>query len=242
MKRIIFVFFSLFLVFPSLSFSGVYKGLEPGVSKKSDADRILGRPIKEIVKGERYGYDPKGTGAHQLNISFNKQTQVIEGIEIFPESPTIKAKYQKWLGLKVPTVTQKHSNGNLVEYYANEGIALLYSGPQDTYPIAIFAHVNPLTFQKKTVEGKPPTELITGKWRWFNGLIVEITGGGMVAKDSRGNMVDSGSWRVIDASKRKFEMKWRAGWTDTLTLSPDNNSLEGTNQANGHVSAKRIAQ
>jgi hypothetical protein len=89
---------------------------------------------------------------------------------------------------------------------------------------------------------KSPTELITGKWRWFNGLIVEITGGGMVAKDSRGNMVDSGSWRVIDASKRKFEMKWRAGWTDTLTLSPDNNSLEGTNQANGHVSAKRIVQ
>jgi len=242
MRKILFLFLSLFLLFlfPPFSFSGVYKDLEPGISKKSDADRILGKPIREIVKGERYGYDPKGTGAQEINISFNKQTQVIEGIEIFPESPTTKAKYQKFLGLKVPTVTQQHSNGNLLEYYADEGIALLYSGPQDTSPIAIFAHVNPLTFLKKAVEGKPPTELITGEWRWFNGLIVEITGGGMVAKDSRGNMADSGSWRVIDASKRKFEMKWRAGWTDTLTLSPDNNSLEGTNQTGGHVSAKRI--
>ena len=90
--------------------------------------------------------------------------------------------------------------------------------------------------------GKPPIELIIGKWRWFNGLIVEITGEGMVAKDSRGNMVDSGGWRVIDASKRKYEMRWRAGWTDTLTLSLDNNSLEGTNQVNGRVSANRILQ
>jgi len=64
-----------------------------------------------------------------------------------------------------------------------------------------------------------------------------------VAKDSRGNLVDSGSWRVLDVSKRKFEMRWGSGnWVDTLTLSPDNNSLEGTNQTNGHVSAKRITK
>ena len=414
-------------------------GLEPGLSKKSDADRVLGKPLREIMKGEKYEYDSKGIEARQLTISFNKATQIIEMIEIFPQRSITKAKYQKWLGLKVPEVTQKHSNGNLIEYYVDQGIAFLYSGPQDTYPIENFAHFNPLAFQKKiagektvtperkmeaskkipervepprpgdvasvlledtfesengqkgalnyrgfknwdVIQGsvdligrgfwdhfpdhglhvdmdgttrqagtlsskrifrlepgsyqlefdlagnpfsgpntvtvrlgmgynevftlnqkepfrkimrnisvstmedarlvfqhaggdndglfldnirlarftsqstvtprgydqamdKSPTELVTGKWRWFNGLIVEITAGVMVAKDSRGNMVDSGSWRVLDVSKRKFEMRWGSGnWIDTLTLSPDNNSLEGTNQINGHVSAKRIAK
>jgi hypothetical protein len=157
MRRFIFIFFSIFLLFPTPSFSGVYKGLEPGLSKKSDADKVLGKPVRETVKGERYEYDPKGTGARQLSVTFNKQTQVIEGIEFFPQKSITKANCQKWLGLKIPTVTQKHSNGNLVEYYGDEGIALLYSGPQDTSPIAIFAHVNPLTFQKKTVEERTVT-------------------------------------------------------------------------------------
>ena len=157
MRRFLFVFFCFFLLFPPLSFSGVYKDLEPGLSKKSDADRILGKPVRETVKGERYEYDPKGTGARQLSLTFNKQTQVIEGIEFFPQKSMTKANCQKWLGLKTPTVTQKHSNGNLVEYYADAGIALLYSGPQDTSPIAIFAHVNPLTFQKKIVEERTVT-------------------------------------------------------------------------------------
>jgi len=439
MRRILFIFFCFFLLFPSLSFSGIYKGLEPGLSKKSDADKILGRPVREIVKDEKYEYDPKGTGARQINITFNKQTQVIEGIEFFPERSITKANCQKWLGLKIPTVTQKHSTGNLVEYYADEGISLLYSGPQDTYPIEIVANFNPLPLRKK-IEGektvtpgkmeaskkipereepsrpgdvasvlfedtfesengrkgqlnytgfknwdviqgsvdligrgfwdyfpdhglhvdldgttgkagtlsskkifrleqgsyrlefdlagnplsgpntvtvrlgrvynevftlgkkepfrkitrnisvstmedtrlvfqhaggddqglfldnirlsrltsqstvtprgyydqamdKSPRELITGKWRWFNGLIVEIKGGGMVAKDSRGNMVNSGSWRVLDASKRKFEMRWGGGdWIDTLILSHDNNSLEGVNQRNERVSANRITR
>jgi len=437
MRKILFLFLSLFLLFPSPLFSGVYKDLEPGISKKSDVDKVLGKPIREIVRGEKYEYDSKGTGARHLTIRFYKQTQVIEAIEFYPQKSITKANCQQLLGLKIPTVTSKSQKGNLVEFYVDEGIALLYSGTQDSYPIECFSHFNPLPLRKK-IEGektvtpgkmegskkipekiepplpgdvaavllednfesengqkgalnytgfknwdviggsvdligrgfwdhfpnhglhvdldgttrqagtlsskrifrlepgtyrlefdlagnpfsgpntvrvylgrgysevftlnqkepfrkitrnlsvstmedarlvfqhaggdndglfldnirlvrltpqstvpprrydqvmdKSPTELIIGRWRWFNGLIVEITGGGMVAKDSRGNMVDSGSWRVLDASKRRFEMKWRAGWTDTLTLSPDNNSLEGTNQANGHVSANRIAQ
>jgi len=152
MIRILFVFLFPFLLFPTLSFSGIYMGLEPGLSKKSDADRMLGKPIKEIVKGERYEYDPKGMEARQLAVKFNKATQVIDGIDIIPQRSITKAKYQKWLGLKNPTVTKKYSNGNLVEYYVEEGIALLYSGPHDSYPVACFTHFNPLLLQKKTVE------------------------------------------------------------------------------------------
>lgn len=229
--------------------------LEPGISKKSEADRVLGKPIREIVKGERYDYDPKEADTRRLSIKFNKGTQIIEGIDIYPQGSITKAKYQKWLGLKTPQMTWKNQNGNLIEYYMDEGIALLYSGPQDSYPVECFSHFNVwLLEEKKTSEVavlppkeraavKSPTELIIGKWRWFNGLIVEITSGEIVAKDNRGNMVNSGSWRVLDATKRKFEVKWRGGdWVDTLTLSPDNNSLEGTNQRNERVSANRITK
>lgn len=157
MRRILFVFFCFSLLFPSPSFSGIYTGLEPGFSKKSDADRVLGRPIREIIKGERYEYDPKEIEARQLSVRFDKQTQVIDWIDIIPEKSIAKAKYQKWLGLKTPTFTQKHSNGNLVEYYVEEGIVLLYSGPQDSYPVACFTHFNPLLLQKKAAQERTGT-------------------------------------------------------------------------------------
>lgn len=113
----------------------------------------MGKPIREIVKGERYDYDPKEADTRRLSIKFNKGTQIIEGIDIYPQGSITKAKYQKWLGLKTPQMTWKNQNGNLIEYYMDEGIALLYSGPQDSYPVECFSHFNVwLLEEKKTSE------------------------------------------------------------------------------------------
>ncbi len=49
-----------------------------------------------------------------------------------------------------------------------------------------------------------------------------------------------GSWRPLDPDKKKYEVFWRDRWTDTLTLSPDGNSLVGTNNDGETIEAKRI--
>lgn len=238
-------------------------GLEPGVSRKSDVDRVMGKPIKELVKGERYEYDPRGMDARQVAVRFNKQTQLVEGIDIVPQRSIPKTKYQKWLGLKVPDVTKKYSNGNLVEYYFDQGIVLLYSSPQDTSPIACFSHFNPLLAQQKSAVEKPVSrdtktevgkktpaseenrrseESIMGQWRWFNGCTVIINAGGSMVSLSDGKIVSSGKWKAL-VGARQYQLEWKeGGWVDKLTLSSDGKTLQGKNQHGGLVNGTRIVQ
>ena len=48
--------------------AGTFEGLEPGRSSRADADRVLGTPIREIVAGVRYDYDPSKYGARRISI------------------------------------------------------------------------------------------------------------------------------------------------------------------------------
>ena len=146
----------LFLTFSDGSFAGSFSGLEPGRSKKSDVDKTLGRPVREILKGERFDYDPKEADTRRISIQFNRSTQLIETIDIYPRESILKAKWKEWLKLTDPRMIWKDPKGNLVEYYADQGIALHYSGPQDSYPVEYFSHFDPALLEKEIAKEKAP--------------------------------------------------------------------------------------
>lgn len=91
------------------------------------------------------------------------------------------------------------------------------------------------------VREEPSTEpIIVGKWVWFNRGVVTVNRDGTMTHHLGGKKRNSGTWRLIDAAERKFELKWKiGGWIDTLTLSLDGKKLKGTNNRGTPVSGTR---
>jgi hypothetical protein len=78
---------------------------------------------------------------------------------------------------------------------------------------------------------------IIGRWLWIKPTEHEyeiLPNGTLIC----GGAVH-GSWRPLDPNKKTYELFWRDRWTDTLTLSPDGNTLVGTNNEGEVIEAKR---
>ena len=131
-------------------------GLIPGVSTKQDADRILGKPIKEVKKGIRYDYDPKPFRAGRISILFDAHTRTIEFIDLYFKQKHDKSWYRNALKLKKPSGTDIDDEERLIEFYETVGISLYYDGPKNTYPIRYFSHYDTALFEQKeekSIEG-----------------------------------------------------------------------------------------
>lgn len=123
--------------------AGDFEGLRPGVSKKADADRVLGPPLREVLRGQKYDYDPSKHDARRISLKFNPNTQVIETIDLYFQVPYPKAQFQKWFELGAPARTASEANGNLIEYYLPQGVALHYTGPDAASEVDWFSHFDP---------------------------------------------------------------------------------------------------
>lgn len=76
---------------------------------------------------------------------------------------------------------------------------------------------------------------VVGTWKWFNGAVHELWGDGQI------NDRPGASWRVLDATARKYIVSWRGGEViDTLVLSPDGMFLRGMNDSGVEVIAERV--
>ena len=122
------------------AWAGDFEGLRPGVAKKVDADRVLGPPLREVIRGQRYDYDPSKHEARRISLKFNPNTQVIETIDLYFQVPYPKAQLQKWFELGAPARTALEANGNLIEYYLPQGVALYYTGPDAASEVEFFSH------------------------------------------------------------------------------------------------------
>ena len=142
--------------------AGTFKGLQPGVSKKSDADATLGKPTKEVVKGERYDYDPGNPDTQRISILYNKATQTVEAIDTYPQGSFTKTQFKEWLSLTALAKSTKDKDGRLVEYYLSEGIALHFAGSDDSHPIKFFSHLDASVLSKKD-DPKPAKKKTQGK-------------------------------------------------------------------------------
>lgn len=174
--------------------AGEFAGLVPGIARKADADRILGKPVREVVRGERYDYDPLPHDAGRISIEFERATQVIRSIDLYFKTTYGKAHYQRWFGLKTPAKTERDGRGNLVEHYIPEGIVLHYQGAGDSAPVAYFSHVDMLLAARESprpaesapVAAPPPSPPVGGpaayasylglSLRRHEGVGVKVTG------------------------------------------------------------------
>ncbi|MFO8091408.1 MAG: tetratricopeptide repeat protein [Desulfatiglandaceae bacterium] len=137
-------------------FAGTFLEMQPGVSARADADSALGPPIQEVAPGIRYDYKPQ-LDSRRLSIQFDKNTGVIESIDIYSEDPYTKKQYQEWLQLDQSDMRIDDENGNRVEYYRSAGVALHFSGLEDTSPVAFFSHYDVMNSKFYTRTG-PPAE------------------------------------------------------------------------------------
>ena len=131
--------FILLIAGADLSLAGTYMDLEPGVSKKTDADRILGQPLQEVAGGFRWEYPPQ-PDTRRIVITFSKENKTIETIDIYSKEPYLKSHYKEWFQLGNPDRSAHDPLGNLVESYASAGIMLHFSGPSDASPVVCFSH------------------------------------------------------------------------------------------------------
>lgn len=124
----------------ALAFAGEFEGLTPGVSRKADADRALGPPVREVVPGTRFDYDPAKHDARRISIKYSGSGQVIETIDLYFKANYPKSQYQQWFKLEAPARSAFDGDGNLIEYYSPAGLALHYAGPDDQSPVEFFSH------------------------------------------------------------------------------------------------------
>jgi tetratricopeptide (TPR) repeat protein len=134
------------------AFATEFEGLKPGASKKADADGVLGQPVREVVPGERYDYNPAKHDARRISIKFHRGTLVVETIDLYFKENHPKRQYQQWFKLGSPARTSIDANGNLVEYYLPSGLALHYTGPDDQSTVEFFSHFD----QQASVQEPPP--------------------------------------------------------------------------------------
>ena len=96
-----------------------------------------------VAQGERHDYDPSCHEARRISIRFNRQTQIIETIDLYFKRAYERTQYQKWSSLGQPFRTGVDANGNLIEYYRPSGISLHYNGPEASAPVDFFSHYDP---------------------------------------------------------------------------------------------------
>lgn len=79
---------------------------------------------------------------------------------------------------------------------------------------------------------------LAGEWSWgAGGGVTRILADG-TGRDARGNTMQ---WTVGDASARVYVLRWSHGYTDTVTLAPDGDSLTAVNDRGTRFSATRRA-
>jgi tetratricopeptide (TPR) repeat protein len=130
----------LTLLWCTLAPAGTFDGLEPGVSRKTDVDRVLGPPIREVAAAVRYDYDPAAYDARRISVEYSATTGAVTAIDLYLAQQYSRSDYQDWFELGEPAVTTYDDSGNRVEIYPAAGISLHFDGPAETDPVRFFRH------------------------------------------------------------------------------------------------------
>ena len=81
--------------------------------------------------------------------------------------------------------------------------------------------------------------LVVGNWAWdTRAFPATIHSDGTVVGNDGGQMI-SGTWLCLDSLKGQIVVKWNTGYTDTLTLSNNGNTLRGANDKGGRLIIRR---
>jgi len=144
----------------SLVEAGTFVELEPGVSQKADVDRALGSPIREVVAGVRYDYNPSAYDARRISVEYSPQTGVVTSIDLYLAQQYSKSDYRSWFDLGESGETSFDDSGNRIELYPAAGISLHFDGPGETDPVRFFSHYDMLA--ARTTQSERTAPKLTG--------------------------------------------------------------------------------
>ncbi len=158
------VYAMIIILFSSMVYAGtyMYMGLKPGISTKQDVDNTLGAPLREIIRDVRYDYPTEGHNLRRISATFYKDTHILQAVSLYFDDAYRKNQFKEWFNLKEPTEIRIDANGNLVEYYLPEGIALYFEGSSDNDSIKTISYFDSSVLKSeyarsvKSDEGKRP--------------------------------------------------------------------------------------
>jgi hypothetical protein len=85
--------------------------------------------------------------------------------------------------------------------------------------------------------GRPHREL-AGTWNWVGGQTLELHPDGTFDVYLNGDKINEGHWESLGGNRYRFVHR-NGGYVDTVTLSDDGNSLDGTNNENHSLHGSR---
>jgi hypothetical protein len=110
----------------------------------------------------------------------------------------------------------------------------------------------PVSLLARVPSGIPPAvppqgriaQDLAGTWNWVSGQTLVIREDGTLdVYDANRNKINEARWTVLDGRRRQVRFTHRSGgWVDTLILSPDGLSLDGTNNVGASLhGTKRVS-
>lgn len=114
-----------------------YKDLTPGKSTRSDVDRVLGQPVKQISQ-TLFEYRPNQPTQSKIYFQYRKDSAIVERIEILLVKPRTRADILTVLHLpQQPTASRVNSRGVLEEYFGSSFyVVLTYEGAEASSGVA----------------------------------------------------------------------------------------------------------
>ena len=147
MKKNVILTLLLFFVYASTLFAGSFHGVIPGATTKEEAFNLLGDPRDEVIKGERYVFDPERFDLKVLSVVFYADVPVVKKIELYPEETLYYDDYKEWFNLNEPFARSTDPEGKLVETFLPHNVRLHYDGPSADAAVIFMEHFDPAEYE-----------------------------------------------------------------------------------------------
>jgi len=159
-------------------YAATYDGLTPGVSTRQDAERVFGKPVKEVIPGKRYDYSGENHDASRISVVFDPASQIIQSISLYFKESYGRADFKKWFTLGEPLKNEIDEAGNLVEYY--QDVVLHYDGPDTKQRVAYITHFATLRVSEFGKETQSTEEVLAQQKKSYLGVNIAATAQGIL--------------------------------------------------------------
>jgi len=120
--------------------------LQPGVSTRSEAIRVLGRPMRTL-SATLFEYTPPA-GAEKLLVEYRRGSEVIERIESHFIDPVSRDAMIAALKLPQQADARKtNAQGKLVEYFGQDALVLTYSSAEARSGVKVLGYYSRELFE-----------------------------------------------------------------------------------------------
>ena len=128
------ILFCLAIVSPACVGQTPFHDLTAGVSTRTDVERVMGKPVKEITQ-TLVEYQPPAEARARVSkvyVQFRKGSMIVERIEALATQPIKRSDVLVNLHLaQRPTVTNTDANGRFLEYFGAPSYVVLTYEDQD---------------------------------------------------------------------------------------------------------------